>query len=194
MELPEILRAVYPISDEAIDLLRPWLSERRVRSGEKIIEEGKVSDSLFFVKTGVFRNYAMKEDGKENIRWFGLDGDLLASMHSFTKGLPAMSSVEALTDAELLVAPIGEAKRLIVENKEWAVWCAQFCIDGLYQLERRYTFLGLGDATSRYLNLQKFKSASLLNNIPLQHIASYLNVTPQTLSRVRNKLVKKKPT
>lgn len=189
MELPEILRAIYPISDEAIDLLRPMLSPRKVNAGELIIEEGKISDDLFIVKTGVLRNYAVS-DGKDFTRWFAIEGDLLASMFSFRMGLPAMSSVEALTEADLLVAPIPEIKKLIVGNFEWAVWAAQFCIDGLYALERRYTFLGIGDAYTRYLNLQKFRSTQILNNIPLQHIASYLNITPQTLSRIRKRIAK----
>lgn len=187
MEIEEIIRDIYPMSDEGVSLLRPLLHEQRIKANTLMIRQGHLCREVFFVKSGVARNYTLC-DGKEYTRWFAMDGDLLTSMFSFSRGLPAVASVEALTDMEVYTADIDKVKELIVNSPEWALWTSQYLIDGLYIIERRYTFLGQGDAYARYTNLQKMRSAKMLNFIPLQDIASYLGITPQTLSRVRRRI------
>lgn len=191
MELRDFLRDIYPISEEAIDKLTPFITVRKVSTGEEIITQGQVADKIFMVKEGAFRNYSYY-DGKETTRWFGIDGDVFTSMFSFSKGEPAMSTVVALVDSVVYEAPIDVLKRLIIEDNEWAIWTSQYCLDGFYHLERRYTFLGWGDAYTRYRNLMKYKSFHLLNNVPLQVIATYLDVSPQTISRIRRRIAKEK--
>lgn len=191
MDLHELLREIYPISDEAIERMMPYVNLRKVSIRENIITQGEVTENIFLVKSGAFRNYSY-HDNEETTRWFGIDGDVFTSMFSFSRGEPAMSTVVALLDSEVYEAPIDAVKKIITEDKEWAVWTAQYCLDGLYQLERRYTFLGWGDAYTRYRNLMKYKTFHLLNNVPLQVVASYLNVTPQTISRIRRRLASEK--
>ena len=191
MELHELLRESYPISDAAVEKLKPLVSLREIPAGDDLITQGMVTDNVFLVKSGAFRNYSYY-DGKEKTRWFGIEGDVFTSMFSYSKGEPAMSSVTALLDSVVYEAPIEEIKRLILEDSEWALWAAQYCLDGLYHLERRYTYLGWGDAYTRYRNLMKYKSFHLLNNVPLQVIATYLDVSPQTISRVRRRIAKER--
>ncbi len=188
MTLAEMIREVAPMSDEGLSLLEPLLESESVPAGTMIIKEGVTSRYLYFIRSGCLRNFALEEDGRENTRWFATDGDLVASMYSFVMGEPAIASVEALTDVEMYKAKIRDVKRLVEENHEWALWGFRYLSDGLYVLERRYTFLGHGDAMTRYRNLQRMRTFEILNKIPLQYIASYLGITPQTLSRVRRRL------
>lgn len=191
MELKTLLTGIYPIGDEAIAEMQRHISVRRLTAGELLIRQGQPTEYVYLVREGAFRNYCTS-DGRESTRWFAIEGDIFTSMFSFSKGEPAMSSVVALIDSYVYCAPIGVVKRMIEENKEWAVWTAQYCLDGLYQLERRYTFLGSGDAYTRYKNLMKYKTFQLLNNVPLQVIATYLNVAPQTISRIRRRIAHEK--
>ncbi len=73
-------------------------------------------------------------------------------------------------------------------NDEWARWTAIHLLDGLFVLERRNTFLRHGDALRRYCNFVRMRTANTSNKIPLKYIASYLNMTPPTLSRIRSKV------
>lgn len=188
MNIADMIREVAPMSDEGLSLLEDLLIPESVPAGTMIIKEGVTSRYLYFINSGCLRNFALEEDGHEQTRWFATDGDLVASMYSFAAGEPAIASVEALTDVELHKVRIHDIKQLIVDNHEWAVWACRYLADGLYVLERRYTFLGHGDAMTRYLNLQKMRTFEILNKIPLQYIASYLGITPQTLSRIRRRL------
>lgn len=175
------------MSDEGLKQLDLLLEPRKVAAGTHLVQQGEISHETFFIQEGVCRNYNLI-DGKEKTRWFALDGDIVASMFSFAHNEPAVASIEALTAMDLLVADTQDIRKLIRSSHEWSLWTSEYLIDGLYVLERRYTFLGHGDAYTRYENLQRMRSFELLNQIPLQYLASYLNITPQTLSRVRRQL------
>lgn len=191
MQIEEILRSIYPMSDAGVDLIRPLLKEEIYQKRDMLITQGEMCREIFFVKKGVARNFSIC-DGKEYTRWFAMDGDLVTSMFGFAKDLPAISSVECESQMEVYTADINDIRRLIVESPEWALWTSQYLIDGLYILERRHTFLGQGDAYTRYVNLLKMRSFKMLNCISLKHIASYLGITQQTLSRVLRQLVREK--
>jgi CRP-like cAMP-binding protein len=186
--LDEIVRLVHPMSDEAIALLAARVSERHVKKGEIIVREGSVCNEIFLIRSGVFRNFADDGDGGEDTRWFAYSGDPVASMFSLAQNLPAIASIEALTSADLYVVNKSVLYSLIHQSHEWAEWVSYFFIDGLYVLERRYTFLGRGDAMSRYTNFLRMRPKWMVNLIPLKYIASYLNITPQTLSNIRRRV------
>lgn len=184
MELEEIIRNVHQMSDEGIEMLRTILKPRHVSARSVLVRQGEVSNEVMIIKEGIARNYSLF-DGKETTRWFATPGDVIASMFSFVRGEPAMSSIKAITDMRLLVADASDIKSLITTSPEWAFWTSSYLIDGLYQLERRFQFLGEGDACTRYQNLLKYRTQEVLNSIPLQYVAQYLNIIPQTLSRLR---------
>jgi CRP-like cAMP-binding protein len=186
--LEENVRLVHPMSDEAIALLGAQVTERHVKKGEIIVQEGCICNEIFLIRNGVFRNFADNGDGGQDTRWFAYSGDPVASMFSLAQNLPAIASIEALTSADLYVVNKDVLYSLIHQSQEWAEWVSYFFIDGLYVLERRYTFLGRGDALTRYNNFLKMRPKWMVNLIPLKYIASYLNITPQTLSNLRRRI------
>lgn len=186
--LAEIIRLVHPMSDEAIAMLASQVTERHAKKGEVIVKEGEVCNEIFLIRNGVFRNFADDGDGGQDTRWFAYSGDPVASMFSLAQNLPAIASIEALTSAEMYVMNKEVLYTLIHQSQEWAEWVSYFFIDGLYVLERRYTFLGRGDALSRYNNFLRMRPKWMVNLIPLKYIASYLNITPQTLSNLRRRV------
>ena len=195
MELEKIISDISPMSDEGMEQLRRLLTPRKVPARTLLVRPGEVSRELFIVLKGIARNYSLY-DGKETTRWFGQEGDVMAEMFSFVHGKPAACAIESVTEMELLVADKDNIHRLIKTNPEWSLWTSQYLIDGLYWIERRFVYLGQGDAYTRYQNLLQYKSFEpyeaneMLNQIPLQQIASYLGITPQTLSRLRRKIAR----
>ena len=180
-------RMFYPVSDSSIVEMKRLMTLRRVAKGKCIVRQGVVGREMFYVAEGLFRNYTTV-DGEEHTQWFAQDGDFVMSMFSFSRDLPAVSSIEALTDAKVYVLSFEDARRLIMTNDEWARWTAIHLLDGLFVLERRNTFLRHGDALRRYCNFVRMRTANTSNKIPLKYIASYLNMTPPTLSRIRSKV------
>lgn len=189
MEIQEIIRQTIPMTDEAIKLIVPHLEEVHVLRGKLIIEEGKRNNNLYFVKKGLLRNYVDCE-GKEDTRYFALEGDVVTSLMNLYANQPAMSSVEAIVASDLLCCKHEVALSLIEQSHEWALWCSKLLIEQIYALERRYTYIGPYDAYTRYLNFMKMRNVEMIQMIPLKHVASYLKITPQTLSKIRRKFVK----
>lgn len=189
MELKEALRQVHPISDAAIEEMMQYLVPFNLEKGGQIVAQGVVARDIFILLDGTMRCYTLV-DGVEYTRWFATPGDVVTSMFSYCHNLPASSTIAALTNAHGFSMRIEDVKKIISRNPEWAQWALAYLLEGFFVLERRQTSLGYGDAQSRYLNFLRARSVATFNNIPLQHIASYLGMTPQTLSRIRRNIAR----
>lgn len=190
MDLKHIVFNTYKVSQEAYETALRYIEPFTCKKGEMIMRQGEVCKYVFIINEGVFRNFAINDEGYDHTRWFAEDGDLFTSMLSFSCNEKAIASVEALCDSHGWKITIENAWRLLDEYKEWAVWANHLFADGLAVMEKRYSFLGTGNAYARFCNLYKWRRSDVLRHIPLQHIASYLGVTPQSISRFRRKLVK----
>ena len=189
MELEDIIRKEYPMSDEGLDLLRPLLRTVVYPKKTILVKAGEVSTSFYIIKKGICRNF-MLINGYERTRWFAEEGDMACSMFSFARSEPAPDFIDAVTEVEAYVADIKDIRNLLIESDEWAKWTTQYLIDGLYVLADRSISIGEGEAYDKYRKLQKARSNEFFQNVPLQYIASYLYMTPQTLSRIRRKIVR----
>lgn len=186
MKIDEIIRSYCPMSDKTIALLRQHLKEAHFKKRSLLIRQGEVNMNLYIVKSGVLRCF-VKNGDKEHTRWFADEGDFFASMFSFHKGEPSNTNVEALSDVDAYIIDGEVFNKLIRESHELAVWSYEYLLNNMFTLERRFSIIGAEDAYTRYSNLFKLRGKEFLNLIPLQHISTYLNITPQTLSRVRRK-------
>ena len=97
--------------------------------------------------------------------------------------------MQALEDSSALAVTFSDFRRLIDERPDLMRWWSTVLLLQVYCLERRYVWIGTCDATQRYKTMLKIRS-SIINRIPLKYVAQYLNVTPETLSRIRAKIAK----
>lgn len=189
MELKEIIRSIYPVSDEEIKKIELRTRILHFKKGEIFIKEGVKNEYLYFIKDGLVRSFSYNDD-KEDILWFAVTGDAIASMYSLFKGLPAISSVQALTPIDLYQISKSDAEELFADSHELANWGRMIAYEELYALERRYKYIGSGDAYARYKSFMEMRPKEVVQQIPLKYIAAYLGITPQTLSKMRLKYVK----
>ena len=152
--------------------------------GELFAEEGKTSKYLAFITKGFFQYFYLK-DGKEITTYVTGENTFLLSVTSFYKQKPCKEFIRAVTDAELLMLHYNDLLKLKTSNEGFRT----FYIEALENLvvgmdETRSNFIIL-TAEERYANLMKEEPA-LLQQVPLQHLASLLGITPRHLSRIRN--------
>ena len=76
------------------------------------------------------------------------------------------------------------------KSNDLANWGRIVAFEEIYALERRYTYVGTGDAYSRFKSFIEMRSMDVIRQIPLKYIASYLGITPQTLSRMRRRFAR----
>jgi len=183
MRLKELLHLNYPVGDAAVEAMEEVCRRVVVSRGEAIIEQGKVCDDIVFVTDGLFR-VVFRHNLSEETVCFGISGDPFTSMHSFYRGEPSQYSFEAIEDSECLLLDFDNFRRLQLEHTDILKWTAQLLSEQIYAFERRYVYLGIHDAYTRYATFLQLRS-KIINRIPLKYIAQYIKVKPETLSRIR---------
>ncbi len=190
MDIKEIISKTYDVGEAAYNVAMKYLERFECRKGDLLFRQGEVCEYVYVIEEGVFRNYAVNDDGYDHTRWFAEDGDLFTSMLSFAKEEKSIASVEALCDSKGWKIRREDAWMLIRDYKECSLWSNHLYADGLAVMERCYSYFGTGNAYDRFCNLYKWRRQDVLQHIPLQHIASYLGVTSQSISRFRRKYAK----
>ncbi len=186
----QILKRV-KLTKEELALAKTFFIPKKVRKRQFILQEGEVCKSLAFISEGCLRNYSVDDKGEEHIIRFGIEGWWLSDMHSFTTGSPSMSSIDAIEDSELLllekssydklcaaIPKIEHYFRILLENTNSAAM-------------KRISDLISVPAEERYLNFLK-TYPEITQRVPQSQIASFLGITPQSLSRIRKELSEKK--
>lgn len=160
--------------------------KKTFQKGYYFVQEGKISRHLGFVEKGVFQ-YFFNIDGDERTTYVAGEGGFVASLVSFFKELPARENIRAMTDGVVWLLSkdkLTALRRDIPAFREFYIGLLEWqigCID-----DSRLNLLNL-TAEERYRKMLT-EEPQLLQQIPLQYLASILGVTPRHLSRIRNNI------
>lgn len=187
----EIARIYCTLTPHGIDLLGSILVPMKFQKGDTILQEGKVCRALYFVEKGMVRQYYYKNK-KDVTEHFSFEGRIVFCIESFLKQEPSRLIVEALENTKVYAIPYDDLQNLMVRNQE---------IDLLYRKVLEHVAISsqehadsqrFENASERYERLLREKPEIVLR-APMVHIASFLQMTPETLSRVRNAGVQPTP-
>lgn len=177
------------LSDEAYQALEERLIVKKINEKEHFTEEGKIAHYLPFINEGLMVNYRTDENGDRHtlqIRWTGW---WLGDLYSFFSLEPSFINLICYKPTELLLVSHDTFDFI---TKEYPIYEKYFRIafqkSYIGVLTQMYN-LHKTSAEERYLNLIK-EIPTILDEIPHYLIASYLNIQPQSLSRIRKKLKK----
>ncbi len=160
------------------------MSATTKQKGEIVVEEGCRDTNLYLLIGGIWRAYMLK-DGEEITVWFGGTGEVVCSMWGYVANIPSEITIESLTESEVYYIPKQELEKYFTTSlafanlgrkliEHHALIVDKWWIDSWQPITAR----------ERYLRLMK-KNPELLLYAPLKHVASYLGMTPQSLSRIR---------
>jgi CRP-like cAMP-binding protein len=178
------------LTDKEWNLLVPHLENRKLKKHELFAQEGKFSNDVGFVVQGMLRHYYTK-DGVEKTTYFYFENHLVASYMSCITKQPSSLTIEALSDCELVVFPYTALLELFETHMSWQKFgrvLAEYLAIGL---EERMVGLLMLSPEERYLELVKGNKMKIIERIPQHYIANYLGLTPVSLSRIRNRVMKK---
>lgn len=178
-------RASIPESEmaKAMRIFQPT----RLGKGEFLLRAGEVPRTLGFIVRGVVRLFFLTPDGEEITRSFRLENSFVSSYSALLLGEPSRLFLQALEPTYLLVTPYSAYQELTAGHLCWQIMDRKFAQQLFIRQEQRECELLLDDATTRYV---KFRAEypGLEERIKQHHIASYLGITPVTLSRIRAQL------
>ena len=162
------------------------LKRRLLQPGELILEEGKTCRHLYFLESGFLRYFVWK-DGVDISKFFTIPPYCFTSQRSFTQKIPANESIEALEESVIWEMTSEDADQL-TEIKSWNTFVIKLVQEVQFYTENILVEIQNETAEDRYRKMLK-DGDILLEKVPLKHLASYLGIAPQSLSRIRKKLM-----
>lgn len=185
------VNAIMPMKLECFDMIAPHIELIDVNKNDLLWKQDKKCEYVYCVREGMFRCFFL-EDGEDYTRWFSTMGDFFTSSYAMSTGQPAKSSVEALLKGSVWRMPVKKAIEILDNSDDWSKWLMKMLLNGFGSWESRDRALISKDAYSRFSKFYSFIPYELLAQIPLQYIASYLKMTPQTLCSCRRRYFKEK--
>ena len=187
-ELFETLNLISPVEETEIQFLLQNSKELSLKKGEFLLKEGQTAKSIYFVIDGVFRIY-QNVNGKEVTSYFSYAdrNPFAASFPSFLTQSSSNEYVEAIEAASVVSISYDQLNNLYESSKSFER-LGRILAEKNYLLAiERINSLQYQSAGDRYNIFMKIYPG-LLNRIPHHYIASYLGVTPESLSRIRKEL------
>lgn len=176
----------YNLSASSIHTLLACMEEVRFRKKEVIVREGTKSDCFYLIKEGIWRGHYLK-DGVDTTIWFATEGEAAFSVWGYVEHSYSQISIESMCDSVAYRISGSALNELYASSIELANLGRKLMEHQLLTLENWLISAGSPRAKERYLTLIK-ETPELLQYVPLKHIASYLWITPQSLSRIRSEI------
>lgn len=181
--LRNTLEQLSPLSDEVWGKIEALLSKRKVAAGEQLLSAGERATNIFFIRSGLLREYYLDDAGHESTRSFCVEGSFSGSLADLISGGKAMVSIESLDASELWVLN-WSAIDALSENHPVLMKLMRRFAETLYirKMVREFEMLTLS-ATERYRRFVRDFPA-LNQRLHRNMVASYLGITPVHLSRI----------
>ena len=169
---------------ESIHALADILVCRKYKKGEIILNEGDVCECMRYIEKGMPRQFYFKYD-KDVTEHIGYEGGMIICLESYLKQEPTRLMIEALEPSILWEISKKEIERLSIEHADIGVLYRKFFEYSLIESQVKDDTLRFEPAHERYNRLLQLHP-EILKRAPLVYIASLLQMTPETLSRVRS--------
>jgi CRP/FNR family transcriptional regulator, anaerobic regulatory protein len=177
------IRQFHNVSDETLNYFAAQFEEVRYPAKHIFQKEGDVCTRVGILHKGLVRNY-FNRNNRECIAWFDIEGDFVGSMYSFFTQSPYSESIEMLEDCIIYETTYEQVNKTRMMFKDFDVLVNNVIMWSYHQVEERTRNLMAYTAVERY-DLFFKTYPELINRIPVKHLASFLGVTPETLSRIR---------
>lgn len=180
----ELARRYSTMAHDELDILESILVPMKFARGEKMVEAGDVSDAIYYVERGMVREYYFKNN-KSVTEYLAADGTIVMSIESLFREEPSKLVIEALEPTLVYALPKKRLEEVALHNVNIQILYRKILEESLIISQRRADLLRFENAKDRYLKLCKL-NPKVIMKAPLVYVASYLQMTPETLSRVRS--------
>ena len=179
------------LTAEEFDLAKTLFIPKKLRKRQYLLQEGDVCRYLAFVEKGILRSFTVDEKGNEQVIQFALEGWWIADAYSLLTGEPSTQNIDALEDAEVLLLSKQSNEILFDKIPKFERYFRFLMQNNMIALQRRLMGSLTQSAEEKYATLSR-NYPDIIQRIPQHMVASYLGVTPETLSRIRKQMSVKK--
>ena len=179
----ELARRYSTMTHDELDILESILVPMKFAKNEKILGEGETCEYIYWIVKGLVRQYYFK-NGKELTEYMAVENTIMMSIESLFKEKPSSQIIQALEPTLIYALPKSDLEVVAMRSVNIQILYRKILEESLIISQQRADMLRFESAQDRYQKLVK-NSPQLVLRAPLVFIASYLQMTPETLSRVR---------
>lgn len=190
LNFQQYLQKHTPINANQFEILRKNLISKSLKKGKVLLNEGEKTNVSYFVSKGLLRAYTLDLNGKEHIIQFAPEDWWIGDRNSVYFNEPAVFNIDVLEDAEVVVITKDFMEQALDICPDFGKYNIYLLHNTIRHMQNRINKLLAATAEERYLDFIKLYP-DLTLRIPQMMIASYLGVTPESLSRVRKALAQK---
>ena len=183
----ELARKYSTMTHDELDVLESVLVPMKYRKGDMILSEGEQCMSIMYIEKGLVRQFYFK-NGKEVTEHMANEGNIVMCIESLFKEEPTYLQVEALEPTVIYHLPKKRLEEVALHNVNIQILYRKILEESLIQSQIHAVLVRFETAENRYRRMLKL-SPQVALRAPLLYIASYLQMTPETLSRVRSTTV-----
>ncbi|HSV10274.1 MAG TPA: Crp/Fnr family transcriptional regulator [Hanamia sp.] len=185
--LLQSVREKISVSNEEFDFCKTLFIPKKLRKRQYLLQEGDICRYTAFVEKGMLRTFTVDEKGNEPILQFSMEGWWIADLYSFLTEEPSPYNIEALEDCELLLINKENWEILLAKVPAFERYFRILIQNNLIATQRRLMSSLSESAEEKYTKLiHNFPGC--IQRVPQHMIASYLGITPETLSRIRGQM------
>ena len=185
--LATYIKRTIDISDEDLAHGLSFFKTQTAAKNELLLSEGNLSQRTFFVVKGCLRIYFIHEDGQDATRYIAFENQLATALVSFITQQPSLESIQALENSELLYITHDDFNHLRNALPAWENFYQKYLEKAYVNTVSRLMTFTTMDATERYRQLLQ-KNTEVVKRLPNKIVASYLNISQETLSRIKAKI------
>lgn len=185
--LKDFISKFVNLSDDELEEVTSKFIRKLVKKNDYVLRQGDTCKDFVFVDKGCLRLYYVK-DGIEVSVWFAFQSSSAIEVYSFISEKPSDYFLQAIEDSEVLYLPKTELKKMYQYQPKMEEMMRNYWEAVLLDLISRFTALETDSAEKRYLDL--INNTDYLGTIPQKYLASFIGVTPTSLSRIRKKIIK----
>jgi CRP-like cAMP-binding protein len=185
-DLKKFISRFVTLSDAELEEIAGKFKSKVVKKNSYVLKEGDTCRDFVFVQKGCLRLYYVKDDIEVSV-WFAFQHSSAIEIYSFISENPSDYFLQAIEDSEVLYIPKTELKKLYQYQPKMQEMMRNFWEAVLLDVIGRFTALQKDSAEKRYLDL--LNTTNYLETIPQKYLASFIGVTPTSLSRIRKNIL-----
>lgn len=186
-DLKKFISKYVALSDVELEDITSKFKSKLVKKNDYLLRQGDTCKDLVFVQKGCLRLYYLKDDIEVSV-WFAFQHSSAIEIYSFISGNASNYFLQAIEDSEILYLQKASLNKLYQHQPKMQEMMRNFWEDVILNLVNRFTALQTDSAEKRYLDL--LEKPDYFATIPQKYLASFIGVTPTSLSRIRKQIIK----
>lgn len=177
------------LTEREVELFKSVMQFKSLKKRQFLLRSGEVARYENFVVKGLVRNYTIDKSGYEHVGMFAMEDWWVSDLYSFLTQTPGNQNIDALEDTEIIQIEKGDIERLYVEVPKFERFF-RILLQNAYVANQQRILASISlTAEEQYLAFIR-KYPSLEQRVPQHQVASYLGMSPETISRIRRSMMK----